>query len=246
MRLTRLFYPYTSPQAGQLHTLSEGASRHLLQVLRAKPGQHIHLFNGTGQEWLAQLSPASRRTATVELLAPAPALPSPRIHITLAQGIARGERMDFIVQKAVELGVSQIVPLLTEHCGVHYPDSQRAQQRQHHWREVAISACEQSGRADLPEISCPQPVAQWLATQTKGLVMQPGATTTLKVLPPPLPDASIQLLVGPEGGFSPVELALAQTRGFTLFRLGSRILRTETAGLAALTALQLLWGDLGE
>lgn len=241
MRIPRLYCPFpTPPQAGALLTLPERPARHWVQVLRAKPGQPVRLFAAQGLEWQAELARVTKHEVQVRLLHAVASLPVPRLTLTLAQGIARGERMDFIVQKAVELGVSHIVPLLTEQSTVRYPDALRAQSRHQHWQEVILSACEQSGRADIPGLSLPQPLATWLGSVPPGLYLQPNAEHTLAQLAPSLAPC---LLVGPEGGLSPAELDAAQRHGWIGLRLGPRVLRTETAGLAALAAIQTLWGD---
>ncbi len=163
--------------------------------------------------------------------------------ITLAQGIARGEKMDLILQKATELGVARIAPVLTERTEVKL-DAGRADKRAAHWRGVLAAACEQSGRARLPELLAPQPLGHFLAGEasTHRLVLDPGATATLAGLALQ-PGASLCLLVGPEGGLSERDLAAARAAGFTGLGLGPRILRTETAALAAVAGLNALYGD---
>jgi len=164
--------------------------------------------------------------------------------VTLALGMSRGERMDYAIQKAAELGVDTVVPLLTERCGVHL-DPRRAGQRQAHWQRVGISACEQCGRNRLPEVRAVSTLGEWLAAapSAPGLVLAPGADRPITALDHP--GQALTLLIGPEGGLSTQELDLALQAGFQAIRLGPRVLRAETAAVAALTAVQTCWGDLG-
>ncbi len=172
------------------------------------------------------------------------------LRITLAQGISRGERMDYTLQKSVELGVSRIIPLSTERCGVKF-DAKRAAKRLQHWQGVIISACEQSGRNDIPEILPTISLHAWLDAhrvpcqqqEALRLLLHPRATQSLRQLTPPT--GEISLLIGPEGGLSDNEIDMATQCGFEGIQLGPRVLRTETAGVAALAALQSYWGDLG-
>jgi len=162
------------------------------------------------------------------------------------QGISRGERMDFVVQKATELGVKRISPVLTHH-GVVKLDAQRATRRRDHWQSIAESACEQAGRSRPPLIDQPMPLNAWFGARTKetdtDLILRPGATAVLASLAAPV--TKVCLLIGPEGGFSDTEYEDAQIAGFNAVSVGPRILRTETAAIAAIAVVQSLWGDLG-
>jgi len=220
--------------------LDAAAARHLTRVLRLRPGGALALFNGDGCEYRARLLDAAR--VRVES-ADRPRTESP-LKITLAQGIARGTRMDYIVQKAVELGVHALAPLATERSVVRL-DATRGAARLAHWRAVAVSACEQSGRVRVPEIGAPQTLAQWLDTAPAGLrwLLDPQAAEGPAAGEAPAGDGVV-LLIGPEGGLSPAEIECARGAGFRGIRLGPRVLRTETATVAALTTLQLQWGDL--
>ncbi len=162
--------------------------------------------------------------------------------ITLAQSVAAADAMDYAVRKAVELGVAAIAPVVTAR-SAPLPTGPRGDKRLAHWRQIAIAACEQCGRNRVPVIAAPQPFADWLATWSgTGLVLAPDAAVGLASLPQPL--APFALLIGPEGGLAPVEVDAARARGLGAVRFGPRFLRTETAGVAALAALQALWGDL--
>ncbi|MBS0388292.1 MAG: 16S rRNA (uracil(1498)-N(3))-methyltransferase [Proteobacteria bacterium] len=243
MRTTRIYVEL------ELHTGAEvllptAASTHLLRVLRLKPGAALTLFNGQGGEYAAELASADRSGARVRVGAASGVERESPLHITLLQGVARGERMDFIVQKATELGVQRIAPLSCEFSVVRL-DAAALRRRVEHWRGVAIAACEQCGRNRLPRVESVTPLEEACgsgAADALKLVLVPQAPATLKTLSTePRP---VVLLIGPEGGLSGREQLLAQRHGFQACRLGPRILRTETAPLAALAALQALAGDL--
>jgi len=228
---------------GKSVSLPEVAVAHLVRVLRLGPGDRVHLFNGDGHDYEAELEQAGKREARARILGRVAVESESPLTITLAQGIARGEKMDLILQKATELGVSRIAPVVTERTEVRL-DAERADKRSAHWRGVLASACEQSGRVRLPELAPPRALGDFLASEksTLKLVLDPAASTTLAQAQP-APDASICLLVGPEGGLSERDLAAARAAGFTGLKLGPRILRTETAALAAIAALNALYGD---
>ncbi|WP_456448836.1 16S rRNA (uracil(1498)-N(3))-methyltransferase [Thiolapillus sp.] len=216
--------------------------RHLVQVLRMQAGQEIVLFNGDdGIDYQAVLTEVSKRRAHARILSAGNPEPQPKLQIHLAQGISRGERMDLALQKAVELGAVSITPLTTERTQQKLT-SERLEKRMQHWQKIIISACEQSGRRRLPLLHPPQTVANWLKNAPKTtLFLDPMAQHCLKEIPPP--GQELGLLIGPEGGFSDQETALAGKSGCTGIRLGPRVLRTETAPLAAIAAIQALWGD---
>ena len=242
MRTTR-FYVDLGLEPGTEVLLPAAASTHLLRVLRLRPGAVLTLFNGRGGEYSAELVSGDKAGARVRVgVATAIERESP-LQISLLQGVARGERMDFIVQKATELGVQRIVPLSCEFSVVRLDDA-ALRRRVAHWRTVAIAACEQCGRNRLPEV---ESVTDLEAACTAGgdelkLMLVPQAPASLAALVHGAQRAT--LLVGPEGGLSGREQLLAQRNGFLACRLGPRILRTETAPLAALAALQALAGDL--
>lgn len=223
--------------------LEESPARHLVQVLRLKAGAAITLFNGDGHDYSAHLEEASRRTTRAKVdqrLEPAEAPAALPIH--LAIGISKGERMDFAIQKAVELGVADITPLITERCVVRLPND-RQEKRLQHWQQVIIAACEQSGRRYIPALNNAMKLTDWLRSRTPsgGLLLDHRAEHALHELEPP--KGEVALLIGPEGGLSADERTRAAAAGFTGVRLGPRVLRTETAPLAAIAAIQTLWGD---
>ncbi|MGX2038649.1 16S rRNA (uracil(1498)-N(3))-methyltransferase [Methylocaldum sp. MU1018] len=242
MRVSRLYLPQTL-EAGSVLRLDDESAHYLRTVLRLKKGADLTVFNGDGREYSARVATIARDEVRVEIGdGRSREVESPlTTHIGL--GISRGERMDLAIQKAVELGVSRITPLFTEHCVVRLDDARRGNRRQH-WQKVARSACEQCGRNRVPEVEEPVELEDWIAgREGLRLFFDPQGAAGLKDLL--RPDGSVSLLSGPEGGFAETERALAREAGFTPVRLGPRILRTETAVLAALSAIQAIWGDLG-
>lgn len=241
MQTARVYTPQPLAVGAGL-SLEPAASHHLLQVLRLKPGAQLLVFNGDGHDYTARLLAAGRRSARLQLLQRSPPEPPPRLMLDLGLCLSKGDRMDFAVQKSVELGVSLVTPLLSERCMVRLP-RQRMQKRLQHWRAVAIAACEQSGRRRLPQLNDTALLPDWLALPVDGhsLLLDPNASITLAQLPPP--DGGVRLLIGPEGGLSEAERLQADALGFSAVRLGPRVLRTETAPLAAIAAIQVLWGD---
>jgi len=244
MRAIRVFHG--NPLKGKERVaLEAGPAKHLLTVLRLKPGAEFVMFDGSGFEFPARLELADKKQALVRILGMhGPVVESP-LQVTLAQGVSRGERMDYTIQKAVELGVAAIVPVLTERSVVKLDKDGGAKKREH-WQAVAISACEQSGRVRVPQVSPPVTLERFLAEKPEGdlkLLLDPSGGVPAGVLPRPA-DAKALLLVGPEGGLSESEIALAARVGFQGLKLGPRILRTETAALVALSLLRASWGDL--
>ena len=228
---------------GATITLPEDAARHLVQVLRMRQGESFVVFNGHGGEYAATLSAVGKREAQATIGAFNAIDRESPLRISLAQCVSKGDRMDYTLQKAVELGVSTIVPLLSERTVVKL-DAERWAKKIEHWRGVITSACEQSGRTRLPLLLTPANLDVWLRLEDDGslrLALAPGASRQLRQL-----DATgraVTLLVGPEGGLSDAECALAAKYDFVLLALGPRVLRTETAGVAALAAIQAQWGD---
>jgi 16S rRNA (uracil1498-N3)-methyltransferase len=244
MRIPRIFTDQPL-HAGHEVLLPEQAGEHVARVLRLERGHPLILFNGDGCECDARLTTLAKRAVTAEIVAVRVVDREAPLQLTLAQGIARGEKMDWILQKATELGVARIVPLVTERTEVKL-DEDRAERRLAHWTSVLASACEQSGRNRLPALEAPQRLDRWLGSLGNDpalrLACLPEGDTNLRQLPSL--DNGAVLVVGPEGGFSDNDLALLDQGRFCDLRLGPRILRTETAGIAALAALQALYGDL--
>ena len=224
--------------------LDARAAGHAVRVLRLRVGDALALFNGDGNDYAAELIEIRKEHAVCRILSARERPTESPLHIELAQGISRGERMDYTLQKAVELGVQRIVPLATERSQVKL-SGEREEKRLQHWQGIILHACEQSGRSRIPELLPVQRLDQWLATRAKtgqALFLDPEGDASVSGLKPPI-DA-FSLLVGPEGGLSPAERELAAHAGFLRLRLGPRILRTETAAITALAALQGIWGDL--
>ncbi|HVV95946.1 MAG TPA: 16S rRNA (uracil(1498)-N(3))-methyltransferase [Rhodanobacteraceae bacterium] len=244
MRIPRIYVPQPL-RPGREVELPIQAGEHLARVLRLDRGHPLRLFDGSGDEYEAELASLAKRSVTARVLESADTedRESP-LRITLAQGIARGEKMDWILQKATELGVARIVPIVTDRTEVKL-DAERAERRVAHWEAVVASACEQSGRRRLPEVAEPAKLSDWAASLDDEtglrLALDPAGDRALRDLPA---SASATLVVGPEGGLSDHDLATLKAAGFHGLRLGPRILRTETAGLAALAAMQALLGDL--
>jgi 16S rRNA (uracil1498-N3)-methyltransferase len=240
MRLPRIFADLPLVP-GELLTLPEGPGRHLTQVLRLGVGASLWVFNGDGWDYQARLVGQGRQQVTLALGERGPEEPPSPLAIRLAIGVSKGERMDYAIQKSVELGVSWISPLFTERSVVQLAGDRLAR-RMAHWQGVLIGACEQSGRRRLPRLDAALPFAEWIGTAPiETLLLDAQAGQALVTLP--RPDAGVTLLVGPEGGLSPRERRAAQARGCRPVRLGPRVLRTETAPLAAIAAIQALWGD---
>jgi len=244
MRISRIYLD--QPLApGQCLPLPEAASAHLVRVLRRGEGDTCVLFNGDGHDYPARIIRADKRGGEVEIVEQHPVNSESPLSLWLLQGIARGEKMDFILQKATELGISGIVPVMSERSEVKL-DATRAEKRLAHWRQVIISACEQSGRARIPALLPPQALthcgAALPATGARWLLDPDADATPASVS---APDGAMVLAIGPEGGWSPRDREILQAQGFSGLRLGPRILRTETAGLAAIAMMQMRFGDIG-
>lgn len=223
--------------------LPETAVAHLVRVLRLEVGDPVVLFNGDGCDYPARLLSASKRGAQAQVLERIALDNESPLQLTLAQGIARGEKMDLILQKATELGVSRIAPVVTERTEVKL-DAERSVKRLAHWRGVLLSACEQSGRARVPELLEPQSLANFAANEPPGhrFLLDPFAERGIadaRVAP----GDRVTLMIGPEGGLSERDQLTLRAAGFVGLRLGPRVLRTETAGLAAIAAFNALYGD---
>jgi len=249
MSLKRIFVAHTLAPGSELR-LGEEPARYLGRVLRLKNGDPIHVFNGDDGEWSAEIRRLGKSEVTLVVHDSVERHSESGLKVHLVQGISRGERMDFVVQKATELGVKRITPVLTDF-GVVKFDDQRAAKRRAHWQRVAESSCEQCGRTRPPLVDAPLALNDWLghARERDGsdrdgsdVVLRPGARKSLGELDEPR--TKLCLLIGPEGGFSEREYADADTAGFGPVTMGPRILRTETAAVAAIAIAQSRWGDL--
>jgi 16S rRNA (uracil1498-N3)-methyltransferase len=245
--ISRFYCPFPL-HPGATVELDSNAAHHALRVLKVDAGDTAILFDGHGGQWLAELQPAGKRL-NARLLEFSAGVPEPALAVTLVQCLPAADKMDWVVQKAVELGVTAIQPLEAKRSVVRLA-GERKERRAEHWRGVARAACEQSGRNRVPEIAPIRDLPAYL-----GLVMQenPQQNDACFICVPtaasgflrdrPRPTGAVRVLVGPEGGFEAGELAAAQTAGFMPLTLGPHVLRTETAGLAALAAMMTLWGD---
>ncbi|CAC9465183.1 Ribosomal RNA small subunit methyltransferase E (EC [uncultured Gammaproteobacteria bacterium] len=238
MKNVRL-YQNRALSVGDLVTLDAYASHHLSKVLRFPEGKNITLFNGDGMNYSAQVL-QTKKDCRVKILEKTQNSSESKLNLTLVQGIAKGEKMDFLIQKAVELGVNRIIPVFTQHCVVRFKGDKLAK-RQLHWHKIVIGACEQSGRSVIPKVLAPINLRDFLQQPVvNGFVLHHRCEQTLLALTA-VDEASI--LIGPEGGLSEIEINQANQAGYRSLLLGSRVLRTETASLAVIANMQLLWGS---
>ena len=243
MRLNRIYCdgPLTS---GAEAPLPAAGAYHVARVLRMREGAPLIVFDGVGGDFSAEIVRVEGDRVTVRLGEQTPGTPESPLRITLVQGVSRSERMDWTLQKATELGVASIAPVITARSVVRL-DEKQAEKKQGHWRGIVVGACEQCGRSRIPGVTTPIALKSYLTNAPKEglrLVLSPAAPGSLAGLTS-LP-TKVQLLIGPEGGLDDDELIAAGKAGFTPVRLGPRVLRTETAAVVALSVLQALWGDL--
>ncbi len=245
MRVTRLFLE-SDCQTGQTIALPKEQAHYALTVLRLKDRSTLELFNGQGQLATGTLLVTGRRTAEVHIVSVTHTNCESPLNSVLVQAISKGDRMETSIQKSVELGVTAIQPIFTEHSAVKL-EGDKLEKRRQQWQSIVINACEQSGRTVVPKVLPILTYQAWLEStdhsKVFGLVLDPYAPDSLRSVQPPEKGIPIYLLVGPEGGLSQQEVTLATERGLTPIQLGPRVLRTETAGPAILAGLQLMWGD---
>lgn len=237
------FYSDAKLALGAEVKFSENAAIHAVRVLRMNLGDTAILFNGDGFDYACQLVAVKKNAVFAKVTAREAVENESPLNITLLQGISSGDRMDYTIQKAVELGVNHIQPIATERSVVKLNQA-RAEKRLAHWQGVVVSACEQSGRAVVPSVAMPVSLSQWLANRPDAasrLLLNPVAAKRLAEFDQPT--GEIQLLIGAEGGLSPSEVDMATANGFASVVLGPRVLRTETAALTAMSVMQALWGD---
>jgi 16S rRNA (uracil1498-N3)-methyltransferase len=244
--LTRMYFR-GELQPGRQRALAQPQAHHALRVLRLKPGDAVTLFNGDGAEYAAVVIEANRDRVALDVTGRETTDREAPFAVTLAQAVSSGERMDYTIQKAVELGVAAIQPLEARRSVVRL-SAERAERRIAHWQAVVIAACEQCGRNRVPQVLPLTLLDAFLAARGSSkdgewrVLLSPRSARRLREFNPP--QGSIVMLSGPEGGFSPEEERAAKQAGFLPVRLGPRVLRTETAAVAALAAMQALWGDL--
>ncbi|WP_125778782.1 16S rRNA (uracil(1498)-N(3))-methyltransferase [Pseudoalteromonas rubra] len=242
MRIPHIFQP-SDLVIGDAIDLGDDAAGHVARVLRMGEGDKLSLFNGQGGEYLATISAVSKKKVQVIPEQFIDKQVESPLSIHLGQGISRGDKMDFTIQKSVELGITEITPLFTTRCGVKLSGERLAKKHQQ-WQKIAIAAAEQSGRNTITTIHPPISLDEWLAQSNEALklTLHPRAEHSIKTLPKP--EHGVRFLVGPEGGFTDEEMAATKQQEFVDIRLGPRVLRTETAALTVLSALQLEFGDL--
>ncbi len=243
MRIPRIYHPQTINGLGTI-SLSDDAAGHVGRVLRMTTGQDVLLFDGSGAEFPATINEVSKKNVTVEVKERIERSIESSLNLHLGQVISRGDKMEFTIQKAVELGVNTITPLISERCGVKL-NAERFEKKLQQWQKIVIAACEQCGRNVVPEVRPLMQLEQWCAEDYDGLKLNlhPRAKYSINTLPEPV--NKVRLLIGPEGGLSDEEIQMTEQYQFEETLLGPRVLRTETAGLAAITALQVRFGDLG-
>jgi 16S rRNA (uracil1498-N3)-methyltransferase len=243
MRLNRV-YSDQPLVAGATVSLPDAAAYHVFRVLRLRPGAPLVLFDGSGADYRCEIAAIDGERVLVSVGERSAGLRDSPLRITLVQAVSRSERMDWTLQKATELGVRCIVPVLSARSVVRL-DERQADRKLRHWKSIVAGACEQSGRSTLPEVRSPLDLDRFLAdSQREGqrLVLSPGGPASLAGLASMA--AAVELLIGPEGGLDDAEIEAATRAGFSPVRLGPRVLRTETAGIVALAVLQAMWGDL--
>jgi len=230
------------PEAvGTTLPLPDAVAHHAVRVLRLAAGQSLALFNGRGGECLATIREVGKRGASVRIERFDPTERESPLSVTLAQAVVANDMMDYALRKATELGATVLQPIETAR-SAPLPGGERAERRRLHWQQVVIAACEQCGRNRVPEVGAAMSLADWLAGWSgRGLALVPGVARSLADIAPPA--GAIALLIGPEGGFAPQEVAAVAAAGWDAVSLGPRVLRAETAGVAALAAMQVLWGD---
>ncbi len=237
MRIPRIYHPELIHALGTL-ALSEDAAGHVGRVLRMKEGQEVLLFDGSGHEFPATITQIGKKNVDVDIQEKVSASIESPLDLHLGQVISRGDKMEFTIQKSVELGVNTITPLISERCGVKL-DAKRFEKKLQQWQKIAISACEQCGRNTIPEIRPIMSLEQWCAEPSEALKLNlhPRAKYSINTLPEPV--TKVRLLIGPEGGLSAQEIEMTEQYQFEETLLGPRVLRTETAALTAITALQV-------
>lgn len=243
MRIPRIYHPEPL-LINNIISLGDDAANHVGRVLRMTAGQKLELFDGSNQVFFGEISEATKKKVLVNIISCHLDDRESPLDLHLGQVMSRGEKMEFTVQKSVELGVNTITPLLSDRCGVRL-DGERLEKKLQQWQKIAIAACEQCGRNRIPQIRPIQSLEEWCAEDDGAFKvnLHPRATQSINTLPAEL--NKVRLLIGPEGGLSKEEIAMTADYQFTDILLGPRVLRTETTALTAITALQVRLGDLG-
>ncbi len=243
MRIPRIYHPENISAPSSV-SLSEEAANHVGRVLRMQPGEQVLLFDNSGAEFPAEITEAGKKRVTVQITERVENSVESPLDFHLGQVVSRGDKMEFTIQKSVELGVNTITPLISERCGVKL-NAERFDKKLQQWQKIAISACEQCGRNKVPEIRPVMKLEDWCQEEDGSLKLNlhPRARYSINTLPEPV--TKVRLLIGPEGGLSADEIEMTGNYNFEEILLGPRVLRTETCALTAITALQVRFGDLG-
>lgn len=243
MRIPRIYTADDQLQVGTMVSLDREASNHLSRVLRLRVGNEVVLFNGDGHDYQGKIEAIERNQVQVHLLQAQEINVESPLHIHLYQGVTRGDKMDLTLQKGVELGIKEFTPIITERCGVKL-DEKRWAKKVQHWEKVIISACEQCGRNQIPKLNPVTPLSEAISNRSgQDFFLHPDAETQFKRYGAVNFEQSISLWVGPEGGFSEPEVEEVKRSDITPLSLGPRVLRTETAALAAVSVINSVWGD---
>lgn len=240
MRIPRIYLP-DAEQSGTQLALPDGAFGHLVRVLRMNDGAELEVFNGRGQRFRAELTSVGKREAAVKVLEALPSHTESPLHTHLGLVMSKGDRFDYALQKATELGVSAITPLTSERCDLKLK-ADRQEKKIQHWQGVLASACEQCGQDQLPELGEIQSLENWVAAQNSALKLVLHTSADKPNFPEASPE-TVSFLIGPEGGLTDLEVSAATKAGFQSWQLGPRVLRTETAPVVMLALLQQRWGD---
>ena len=240
MRLHRIYYPFNADLADYV-LIEDDKAHYIRNVLRLKAGRQLRVFNHKQHEFLAEIIAVNKKNIEIKMLETIDTILPSKLEITLMQGLSKGERMDYTVQKATELGITNIIPIISEYCEVKLT-GKRLDKKLNHWRNIAISACEQSFRAEIPNILPPISITEYSQSQHQGILLEPEELKTIKQVAKENWQ-KFDIVVGPEGGWSEADLKLLKSTGLMGIQFGQRILRTETVAPAILAAIHSLWGD---
>ena len=240
MRLHRIYYPITA-NLGDKALIVDERAHYIKNVLRLKIGRCFRLFNHLQLEFLVKITSINKKQIEVRFLEKIDVIKPPKLNMTLVQGLSKGDRMDYTVQKATELGVTTIVPIISEYCEVRL-NGDRLKKKLHHWKNIAISASEQSFRADIVNILPPVTLVEYIKEEHQGILLEPEESSTISDIAK-LKWQAFDIVVGPEGGWSENDLKSLKATGLSSIKFGQRILRTETVAPAIMAAIHSLWGD---
>ncbi|KAA3644342.1 MAG: 16S rRNA (uracil(1498)-N(3))-methyltransferase [Proteobacteria bacterium] len=242
MRVSRIYLPINHRALTDTWVIEQPKAHYIRNVLRLKPGHRLQFFTATGRQYNAVIAAVNKHDVVIqEIMACQEEPPNSQLQITIVQGISASDRMDYSIQKAAELGCHQVQPVITEFCS-HRIAPHKYSKKQEHWQAVAISACEQSGRADVMLVETIKPLTDVVSDINQGIFLEPTADRFIHDIPKEL-QQQCHVFIGPEGGFSPTELSQFESRGYCGIKMGSRVLRTETMAPVVLSAMHTLYGD---